>query len=448
MSSDKLDRHIQQQIHTHQSDVDAEAIWEAVQPKPKKKRFLWWYWPVGIGSVLAIVVAVLLFNKTTNNNPIDNTTAMNTPIHKAEAIIDTTCFIEHKEQSIITTKKQKPNTTTQKAKSSSAKKQTNTAKQKHHKQHAKGANITTKSSLNKTHSPIAQQQTTSPLKATNNTITNTQNQQLNPIANTNTINDLDTLATAQNVATLSFYPYRQNDQQILNPTKPLTTAKQTTSPWAIQVSTAVYHIQKEWRNDSDSMALVLNDLREATESLKEATSIEIGLSRFFKKHWQVQAGLNYTQINSQFKHNNTWADYDSMGTLERITTHTQQINNSIRQWNIPVSLAYIHQKGAWQMYAQAGLQFNIQQKAEGRFFTLDNMLCYKTMGIASSNTYKKKMGLSYQMAIGAAYELFDHTYLSVDINASFFPNAFTNSNAFIEERYRLFGLRLGLRREF
>ncbi len=218
-------------------------------------------------------------------------------------------------------------------------------------------------------------------------------------------------------------------------------------------------------SNGDSATTELVQLRQDTEQNLE--TLQLG-AQFNWQHKQtglaLTSGINYTQINEKFEYRNNQVTVDSiqgiesfyrnvngdtiaiMGMIPQTTTATihKRYYNNYRLIDVPVLIGYRKQFGDFSIGAQAGVFVNLTLQTSGRFFANET----DDIDIDEADIFKTNVGLSYYVGATIDYHLNEKWTVFAAPNIRYFPNSFSKTNYGISQKYSLYGVNLGLQYSF
>ncbi len=180
--------------------------------------------------------------------------------------------------------------------------------------------------------------------------------------------------------------------------------------------------------------------------------------------WYALTGLGYTRITERFSYNATSIERDSVGGITEIyinaegesilteglierTRHIHYLKRTYSSYtllDVPVIAGYDREKGRWSFGAEAGVFINISLKAKGD--ALDRNGDF--IRVEDSDWFKPSIGLSYYGSLRVGYALDKKTRISLGPTFRYVPDISNRDNSDYVQRYGLFGLNLGLARQF
>ncbi len=234
-------------------------------------------------------------------------------------------------------------------------------------------------------------------------------------------------------------------------------------PWAIQAQAGAHQLHRKLASN-DSLGDDWIAIRTSSEQSLEAISAEVSLSYRLPSKWQVRAGLGWTMINtvSQNRQISTieveregvqqiiiGPNQDStfiIGTVTAYETIDQyrKTYNSFQHWDVPVLVGYNLDLGHWELLLEGGIRFNVQQSIEGQILNAEGNVA----SLEEAMVYRTSLGLTYQAGLGLSYAITAQLGLQLNTNFRYYPKSFSEDSASIDERYQLLGAQVGLRWRF
>lgn len=204
-----------------------------------------------------------------------------------------------------------------------------------------------------------------------------------------------------------------------------------------------------------------HDLRIGSETTLEAVGIEAILGRKLRPNLRLQTGLALNRLTERFewRADQTLRDsvmgiqsifIDAAGDstfVEGLVQRYQYVSRYKRTYNtytfvdLPVIAALDMGKGPLQFSVEAGLWLNLSLRAQGNRLAPDGL---DTERLEDSNDYRNRAGLSFHGGLGARYLLGRRWALSGAITMRYFPGPITVAASATEQRYQWIGARLGL----
>jgi hypothetical protein len=481
---------IRQSLRSHQSEVDVDAIWAAIEPqvdainRRKKRRFMlfWLLLPLlvahGIGFYIYLndgthedkAKTALNTMNSTNNKLVDES-ALNTPKNAIETQ-QTQEENSHKTGpssnnggALITAENQGLNTKAdnsiflnKKEKKPSDKTAKATSDQP--KRHANLGPVAAPAS------PIAEQAPSTGHWQTDHPGPTAAEA---PMPGQNTVKSMPT-TTAQRlleaVPTLPFEPLAAIAPKLpaLPPTaleQPLETPPLRKRDFRLTAAVlgSISFLDRKM-TATDSAYLELLDLRERSERQLEAVQAGIRIGVEHRSGLGFSTGLNYAQLNEVYRYksikdsietvngiqyyylnfeNDTIPVYGDI-ELERRTIHRKEIYNKYRLVEVPLLVSWRHEGHQFSFGAQAGVFVNLRMAAKGRAL----LSATDDVDISKGGIYRTNVGLSYYLGLTAGFMLNDRLEVVASPFVRHFPKSFTKASYGLEQRYNLYGLNVGL----
>lgn len=209
----------------------------------------------------------------------------------------------------------------------------------------------------------------------------------------------------------------------------------------------------------DSLYTALHTLREKHERELEAVQLGIRLQLHHESGFGLSTGLNFTQLNEQFRYfqsvitvdtvegikylvvnldNDTIPIYGDV-PLERKTSFRKEYFNKYRLFEVPVLANYRYEGRQFSIGAQAGVFVNLRLSTQGRVLEAEGLDTDISSGIFRSN-----VGLSYYLGFSAGYLLNDNLEVYLSPFVRHFPKSFTADSYGLRQRYNLYGVNAGV----
>ena len=211
----------------------------------------------------------------------------------------------------------------------------------------------------------------------------------------------------------------------------------------------------------DNQALV--NLRNKTESTRGAINLSVLGTWNPKPFLSFTTGLNFTQINEQFKFQGEIIQKDSIQNdivafqinvnedsvaifgdhfFDRRISHNKLYFNKYRLIDIPVLMGFEKRIKKFSIGGRTGVFINLKLKTSGLIFQTTES--FVNLDTNQSENFKSNVQLSYYFGGVLKYHLKDKLSISVQPNFRLFPKSFSHNNTFTNQTYRLVGLNLGL----
>ncbi|MFK7775066.1 MAG: hypothetical protein AB8F94_23195 [Saprospiraceae bacterium] len=218
-------------------------------------------------------------------------------------------------------------------------------------------------------------------------------------------------------------------------------------------------------NNSDNQALF--NLRNETESTHGAINISVLGTWKPKPFLSISTGLNFTQINEQFKFQGEIIQKDSIENdivafqininedsiaifgdqvFDRKFNHNKLYFNKYRMIDIPVLIGFEKRIKKFSLGGRAGVFVNLKLKTSGMIFQATDS--FVNLNSNQGEVFRSNVQLSYYFGGVVKYHLKKQLAISAQPNFRVFPKNFSVTNTFTNQNYRLFGLNLGLEYEF
>lgn len=211
--------------------------------------------------------------------------------------------------------------------------------------------------------------------------------------------------------------------------------------------------------NADSTQLELFDLRKRSERTLEAIQAGLRLTVRHSSGLGLTSGVNYTQINERFRYNtsvttvdttygiqyyiitinNDTVPYYGDVPLERTTTYKKEYYNKYRMVEIPVLADYRYEGRDFSVGVQAGVFANLSLTTSGRFLAAKDAF----EDLSDTDIFKSNVGLSYYFGLSAGYLINENIELTISPFMRHFPESFTESSYGISQRYNLYGVNVG-----
>jgi len=202
---------------------------------------------------------------------------------------------------------------------------------------------------------------------------------------------------------------------------------------------------------SNDPALV--DKRKETQSIQWAYSAGARYTRVFSNGISLRAGVNYSQINEKFSYlqdNVVQLIYiisPAGDTTDSYYVRGTRYKNSVNRYrsiDLPVTIGYELGSGRLKANINAGVIINLRSWQSGS--TIDQNLL--PVNFNASNTvyqYKTNAGLAFTGALSLYYRLNDRMHLLAEPYYRHNLSPISKDAGPVQERFRVMGLRLGLR---
>jgi hypothetical protein len=220
----------------------------------------------------------------------------------------------------------------------------------------------------------------------------------------------------------------------------------------VDVYSSVDFINRQFSDSANS--IYLKNRNEVTTS---QLSFSAGLRyvKEFGKHFNFSAGLNYSQINEQFKFSKgniiqiiyvTNASGDTIDIYQTESTRYKTTYNKYRTIDLPITIGYGWNKNNWDFIVNAGVVMNIVSFYKGDILNSDlQPIAMNASTLSKAYQLKTNIGLgcigslSIVHPINNKFSIFGEPYFRYNFSLM---NKETN---YFKQRFITTGLRLGVR---
>lgn len=408
--SNELDKQFRSAIAGYESSVNTEALWQRLQPEPKRRWPKHWLLPF-----LLLSTAALLF--LLRGRPID--TIGNFPIALAEQDLP----------SISVAKSQRSHPSNNEASPRSP--QPPSLGNVHHQ-----TNIPVPAIETRPPEPVASimKKPLSGALRRHKAIPHTPTLSPSAIAH-DTVPPLDSLPKA---------------------------SANASSPWFFQANATV-SLPVRALNPIDQAPNAWTAARKRSETVLEAVSADFTIGYRLLENVQLRSGIGYNQINIRFEQTFTSQHTETRYGIQSIVYNNDQTvdtvygqvpytlsvqqqrrhHNQITVWEVPILAGYNFAIGQSSVLAEAGVGLRIQRQRQG--FILNGELEEQTW--PNIDGYKNAFSYHLQTNLLWLHPLTSRTYLLAGISLRYDPVSYTIRNTRATERYHQIGLQLGLRQQ-
>ncbi len=195
--------------------------------------------------------------------------------------------------------------------------------------------------------------------------------------------------------------------------------------------------------------------RKASVKYLFAYSAGVRYTKVFGSGMSVRTGINYSQINEQFKSENgrvTQNIYiintngDTTGSYVQSGTQFKTSTNKYRSIDIPLTVGYEMGNGRLHTNINAGAMVNISSSQKG--FMLDNngnVVDISSNKSSSVYQYKTKAGVSFIAATSVYYKLNESLHVMAEPYLKLSLSPMTKPEISLKEKFHTAGLRVGVR---
>ncbi len=220
----------------------------------------------------------------------------------------------------------------------------------------------------------------------------------------------------------------------------------------LDIYSSVDFINRQFSDSANS--IYLKNRNEVTSS---QLSFSAGLRyvKEFGSRFNFSAGLNYSQINEQFKFSKgniiqiiyvTNASGDTVDIYQTESTRYKTTYNKYRTFDLPITLGYGWQKSKWDFIVNAGVVMNIISFYKGDILNSDlQPIAMNASTLSKAYQLKTNIGLGFIGSMSIVRQL--NNKLSVFTEPYFRYNfsLMNKETTHFKQRFTNTGLRLGLR---
>jgi len=463
-------------IRNHQSALDINEIWAAIEPqvdiinaqrKKRKRKPAFIYWLTGAILLIGLIsTGLFLFGEHIQHNEtsIEQLPKQNNSIAVPAVTSEKTDEVVNQEAILSMTEKEAPKQATSTTVNRVSEEKSNVEK---------AITIEKKPAIIL---PSAPASTKSISVVTEDLITTTQPS--NVIQPKEKVTPASANLASKNImASLTELPIRKvglnapstalpelnfsikNNKSLLPP--PIYVERPTLS---IEFQTGISATVRTLSSTGDRELDTLLNLRNTFEQSLEALHANLLVNAHFPSGFYVSSGVAFTQISEVYNNNSTQSEIitDSMGIQKRIinligdtidvigpvettvtTTFTKKFYNTYRMIDIPIFVGYQYDFGDWKTDFSLGVFANILLATDGRIpNTPTTDLDLSTNG---DDIYRSRVDYSLQFGIGISRSLTDKLSLRVNPMFRYYSKNFIKEDVGLSQRYLLFGGTIGLR---
>ena len=205
----------------------------------------------------------------------------------------------------------------------------------------------------------------------------------------------------------------------------------------------------------------LRALRNVSERMLETSQLGLRITVEHTSGFDLTSGINYTQINERFRYNESVITQDSVPGIQffvrnfqneldtifgnvpitKTTTFNKKYYNKYRLIEVPILLGWTKKFQKVRVGAQAGIFANISMKSVGHVLKSES----EDFDVEVDEIYKTNIGLSYYFGVSAGYIFRDNFELYASPFACIFSKSFTKDTYGLSQKYRLYGVNVGVR---
>ena len=166
----------------------------------------------------------------------------------------------------------------------------------------------------------------------------------------------------------------------------------------------------------------------------------------------LRTGIVYSQINEifeeQFLETRILTDPTTGDTLG----FTQLLNdvttfNRYKMVDVPLMIGYEMPMKRSTINVNAGIFVNVQATQKGNLLDEEGTKVDFTTGSGDYEIFRKNIGVSYFMSIGAAYDLSPQYQFFFEPHLRYYPSSFTKTEHVLNQKYITGGILLGIRKK-
>ncbi|MCX6293364.1 MAG: hypothetical protein NT127_03590 [Sphingobacteriales bacterium] len=220
----------------------------------------------------------------------------------------------------------------------------------------------------------------------------------------------------------------------------------------LDIYSSVDFINRQFSDSADS--IYLKNRNEVTTS---QLSFSAGLRyvKEFGTHFNFSAGLNYSQINEQFKFSKgniiqiiyvTNASGDTVDIYQTESTRYKTTYNKYRTIDLPITLGYGWQKNKWDFIVNAGVVMNIISFYKGDILNSDlQPIAMNASSLSKAYQLKTNIGLGFIGSISIVRQLNNKFSVFTEPYFRYNFSLMNKETTHFKQRFTTTGLRLGIR---
>ena len=489
MSDHKLEDKFREKLDGYVSPIDADALWNDMQPDERKKYPLWWFFL----SFALITVAGLFLHTTFTKGQEDKISEAN----ELSIIENRTTKKDHKTVEVTPTNndfnvnaenelKQKSTSNTKIVKSeteSISQKRNNNTKDLNRR------SVTNEFQSNNTTTNKIENQNTFRTKSIPNE-NNIQDSNLNINSNlesshsgSSPLGPMEENAKLKNEILENDKNVEKKDDKeskelVLNMASKIESSKLTQFEFSIEEPTykpnwinkvnlnkndlpklqigAYYSYEYANRNleAKDSIPnfgeIKYTDVRNASESFVESFRTGLLLRKTFKKGFRLSGGIEYAKLTERFdaaidlgvRLVEDPIDFTEPTLVQQ--TNIKKIFNRYETLNIPITLGKEFSSNKWRFYLDAGIGLNLNFKTKGQIFSSAEAFEVQEFSNDDQSIFKSRLGISYMASAGVRY------YFKRDLSIELGPHwqstfgSMNTENYRLETRHQYYGIKIAL----
>jgi len=166
----------------------------------------------------------------------------------------------------------------------------------------------------------------------------------------------------------------------------------------------------------------------------------------------VRTGLVYSQINEIFEDQFIVQEIlinpisgDTLGFTQYLNDVTTF--NRYKMVDVPLLIGYEIPMKRSTINVNAGVYVNVSATQKGTLLDVEETKRNFTTGSGDYQIFRKNIGLSYFMSVGAAYEISPRYQFFFEPNLRFYPGSFTKKEFVLNQKYVTGGIIFGIRKK-
>ena len=201
-------------------------------------------------------------------------------------------------------------------------------------------------------------------------------------------------------------------------------------------------------------------LRNATEALRSAHTAALRLSLISASGITLRGGIQVTRFTEQFTHTSEERQLrflprrDATGNVIGTDTVLQLVqtpHNNVNRFqtvDIPLTIGYEFPWGKANFSLHAGPVFNMAFYQQGRFLAEDGerIVDFSSSTPDAYPAFRNRLSMGFYGSVNLSYPLTPSVHLFAEPYLRVFPAAFTNADYPLDQRYRMQGVFIGIRK--
>lgn len=452
MSQDQFDDYIRRQLVDHSTALDAESVWQSIQPQQKPRRgIIWWVagcMLLGVGWAAYALAAEEV--QKNNARPVD---AQPAEVLSKPAVAGAQLPVTAPQST--GTISSSPTTATQ----FSSIRQLSAANRPSPAMVAGSGTLTTKPEL------VADDLA--------NTVLPQQARAIAPphvgvFSSDEALLALDVpagetalLSVEPSLPAAASVPHSLQEtagEPAVSPAEP-SYRKQPTG-WFIGIGGSTYNPLRSLSSSDPESELLAEAIRR-TEKPLEVVGVELQAGRYLRPGWRVQAGIAAHQQTERFEWTFEQLIVDTVIGVQSIIIDAngdstivtgpiaryQQLSRFKRTFNrytlidIPLLTGYEFGEGALKFSISGGAVINLLMQASGERLSAQA----QPVALEEATSFRMRAGLSFQAGMGCSWELHPRWHLHGQLAMRYFPWTITEADSRLTQQYQWLGGQLGLR---